>query len=196
MTHKQKRLIVKGVATPLIIAILLSAVCIPYFLNYPKLPFVSEEAQLAQYGEEEIKQSVSSDDGFEANTIIGSVSIYDSAFPLIFNANEVNANGKLNLMPYGALAGKTGTAYMELYKNDSAKLKLIGKGDIITISTYYGEYEYKVYDTRIINGLNSVKGSSTGLGNSLVIYTDNSMQAGISEEYFTVICTLERSSDL
>lgn len=196
MTHKQKRLVVKGVITPLIIAILLCTVCIPYILNYPKLPFVSQEAQLAQYSAQEIKQAVSSDDGCEANAIIGSVSIYDSTLPLIFNANEVNANGKLNLMPYGALAGKTGTAYMELYKNDSAKLKLTGKGDIITVSTNYGEYEYKVYDTCIINGLDSVQDSSAGLGNSLVIYTDNSMQAGISEEYFTVICTLERSSDL
>lgn len=202
MTHKQKRLVKKGVVTPVIIALILSVFSVMIVAGYDGMPFSNVPARLSDYSSQEIKEvtslegdinSLALDDG----SVIGSVTIYDTSFELIYHASSVNANGKMNINIGDNLPGKIGSTYMELFKNEGAKLKLVSKGDAITVGTFYSDYEYVVVDTFVVKGLKAVEKCGVGAGNAVVIYTDNSMGIGISDEYFVAVCRLnDAQSDI
>ena len=193
MTHKQKRLVKKGVITPVAIALILSVFSVMIVAGYDGMPFSSVLARLSNYSSQEVKEitgidgdidSLALDDG----SVIGSVTIYDTSFPLIYHANSVNANGKMNISIGDNLPGEIGSTYMELFKNDATKLKLVSKGDPVEVGTFYADYEYVVADTFVVKGLKAVEKCGVGADNAVVIYTDNSMGVGISDEYFVAVC--------
>lgn len=198
MTHKQKRLVKNGVILPVIIAVALTFVFALIIPNITDAPFSSKMTELAEYSSEEIKR-IDSFEGtagdtinkseigkIDGNTIIGSINALDSTFPLIYNANEVNASGKLNIKN-NLLIGEVGAPLMEIYKNDSAKIKLLTKGDILTISTFYSVYEYEVVDTFVAKNKAELASAGSGVGRAVAFYTDNYTGVGISNEYYVVV---------
>lgn len=198
MNHNQKTLLKDGIVIPIIIAVLIVVVFIVAIFNTNGLPFKNNTVNLAQYQSAEIteinsdfstqgtiKKSEISD--IEDNTIIGEVVVSDSSFPLIYNANDVNAVGKFNLNKNKALIGETGSAFAEIYKTDSSKLRMLSKGDVITIDTFYSTYEYKIVDTLTVTSQSELFKSGDGVGHAVVFYTDASIDAGISNEYYVCV---------
>lgn len=200
MTKKQKDIITKGVIIPVITALILSAVIVPV-IKTVKLPYSNGITSFADFSSEQIIE-VNQFDGevtdvvkradigkLESNTIIGSITISDSTYPIIFNANDVNAMGKMNITGK-LIPGEIGASYMEIYKDEGAKLKLVNTDSVITINTFYNDYEYRVKDTYVVKNASLLSNAGAGIPSAIVLYTDNSMGIGLSNERFVAVCEL------
>ncbi|MDD6619583.1 MAG: hypothetical protein PUE75_00645 [Eubacteriales bacterium] len=201
MTENEKRLVRYAVVIPVIVAVLLSVVvCTALAKGYH--PFTEAQLRLADYQAEDIKQP----SGYEGsagetasrqdiascitdNTIIGDISIGNSNYPVIYNANEVNASGKFNIKN-DVLIGETGVSFAEIYKNDSNMVKMLSKGDVITVTTFYSVYEFEVTETLTVSNNSQLSNCGEGIGSAIVLYTDNSTGPGISNERFVCVCKM------
>ncbi|MGN1328202.1 MAG: hypothetical protein ACI4V4_00715 [Eubacterium sp.] len=201
MTDNEKRLVRYTVVIPVIVAVLLSAVfCTALAKN--QHPFGETEVRIADYQAEDIKQ-VSEPEGslgetvsrqniiscITENMIIGDISVGNSDYPVIYNANEVNASGKFNIKN-DTLIGETGVSLVEIYKNDSSMVKMLSKGDVITVTTFYSVYEFEVKETLTVSNNSQLSRCGEGVGRALVLYTDNSTAPGISNEKFVCVCKM------
>lgn len=201
MTENEKRLVRYAVVIPVIVAVLLSVVvCTALAKGYH--PFTEAQLRLADYQAEDIKQpsgyegsageTVSRQDIASCitdNTIIGDISIGNSNYPVIYNANEVNALGKFNIKN-DVLIGETGVSFAEIYKNDSNMVKMLSKGDVITVTTFYSVYEFEVTETLAVSNNSQLSNCGEGIGSAIVLYTDNSTGPGISNEKFVCVCKM------
>lgn len=201
MTIDEKRLVKYGVVIPVIIAVLISVVFCSV-LEKAFYPFSKAEIYLADYQPDEIKQPLdykgSSGETVNRqdiaacitdNTIVGNISVGNSDYPIIYNANEVNASGKFNIKN-NILIGETGVSFAEIYKNDSNMVKMLSKGDVVTVTTFYSEYEFKVIETLTASKNSQLSRCGEGIGSALVLYTDNSTGPGISNEKFVCVCEM------
>ncbi|MDD6728728.1 MAG: hypothetical protein PUE08_05870 [Eubacteriales bacterium] len=201
MNHDEKRLIKYSALIPVIVAVVLSAVFCAVLANID-FPFTDRTVSLADYQKEEIKEPSEFQGDFgetikrgdiagcvSDNTIIGDISIENTSFPVIYNANEVNACGKLNIVN-DAFIGETRRSFAEIYKNDSSMLKMLAKGDTVTVTTFYSVYDYEVVDTMTVSNYSQLKRCGEGIGNAVVLFTDNSVGPGISNEYFVCVCKM------
>lgn len=201
MTDNEKRLVKYTAVIPVIVAVLLSVVfCSALAKNY--YPFTKGEIRFADYQAEDIKQpsefngsmgeTVNRQDIASCitdNTIIGEISVGNSDYPVIYNANDVNASGKFNIKN-DTLIGETGVSFAEIYKNDSAMVKMLSKGDVITVTTFYSVYEFEVTETLAVSNDSQLSHCGEGVGRALVLYTDNSVGLGISDEKFVCVCKM------
>ena len=71
----------------------------------------------------------------------------------------------------------------KVYKNNSAKIKLASEGDTINIDTFYSSYEYTIKNIYTAHNKHELKNAGAGLSRALVLYTDSSVGAGISNAY-------------
>lgn len=207
MTSSEKKLVKKGIVIPVIFAIFMSVIFV-YSLclasgshnfsaktNALQSNEVSEITSFdGEVKDNAIKKSALS--SVKANCVIGTLTIEDSSFPLIYGASSVNALGKFNIDSNGALIGEVGVCSAEVYKNDSAKLKLLTKGDIVTADTFYSSYEYKITDTFTADSEAQLKKAGAGTGRALVLYTDNSVGAGIGTEYYVCVAKMISGADI
>lgn len=201
MTENEKRLVRYAVVIPVIVAVLLSMIlCVALAKGYH--PFTEAQLRLADYQAEDIKQpsgyegsageTVSRQDIASCiadNMLIGDISIGSSEYPVIYNANEVNASGKFNIKN-DVLIGEAGVSFAEIYKNDSNMVKMLSKGDVITVTTFYSVYELEVTETLTVSNNSQLSKCGEGLGSALVLYTDNSTGPGISNEEFVCVCKM------
>ncbi|MGN1421443.1 MAG: hypothetical protein ACI4XC_08025 [Eubacterium sp.] len=207
MTDNEKRQVRYTVVIPVIAAVLLSVVfCTALAKNY--YPFTKAEIRLADYQAEDIKQPTdfkgSSGETVDRqdiascitdNTVIGNISVGNSEYPVIYNANEVNASGKFNIKN-DVLIGETGASFAEIYKNDSNMVKMLSKGDVVTVTTFYSVYEFEVTKTLTVSNNSRLSKCAQGIGNALVLYTDNSTLPGTSNEKFVCVCKMISGSKI
>ena len=127
----------------------------------------------------------------ENNSVIGKISVGDESLPLIYKADKVNANERFNINIGSSLPGEIATCFAEVYKNNSAKIKLASEGDTINIDTFYSSYEYTIKSIYTAHNKHELKNAGAGLSRALVLYTDNSVGAGISNEYYVCVAVMK-----
>ncbi len=200
MTKNEKRLVLNGIFLPVILAIILSVL----FVGSVDILESNNSFINASVQSDEIKKITSLDikeengiiakssfQKLEANSIIGNVNFEDKSLPLIYNASVVNANDKFNIDLNSTLPGEIGPCFAQVYKNNSSKIKLASKGDLINIDTFYSSYEYEVTKTLTVKNDYELKKVGAGLSRALVLYTDNSVGAGISNEYYVCVAVMK-----
>lgn len=200
MTKNEKRLVLNGIFLPVVLAIILSVL----FVGSVDILESNNSFINASVQNDEIKKVTSLDikeengiiakssfQKLEANSIIGNVNFEDKSLPLIYNASTVNANDKFNIDLNSTLPGEIGPCFAQVYKNNSSKIKLASKGDLINIDTFYSSYEYEVIKTLTVKNDYELKKVGAGLSRALVLYTDNSVGAGISNEYYVCVAVMK-----
>ena len=199
MTKNEKRLVLNGIFLPVVLAIILSVLFVGSvdilesnnsFIN------ASVQSEIKKVTSLDIKEengiiAKSSFQKLEANSIIGNVNFEDKSLPLIYSASAVNANDKFNIDLNSTLPGEIGPCFAQVYKNNSSKIKLASKGDLINIDTFYSSYEYEVIKTLTVKNDYELKKVGAGLSRALVLYTDNSVGAGISNEYYVCVAVMK-----
>ena len=200
MTKNEKRLVLNGIFLPIVLAIILSVL----FVGSVDILESNNSFINASVQNDEIKKVTSLDikeengiiakssfQKLEANSIIGNVNFEDKSLPLIYNASTVNANDKFNIDLNSTLPGEIRPCFAQVYKNNSSKIKLASKGDLINIDTFYSSYEYEVIKTLTVKNDYELKKVGAGLSRALVLYTDNSVGAGISNEYYVCVAVMK-----
>lgn len=200
MTKNEKRLVLNGIFLPVVLAIILSVL----FVGSVDILESNNSFINASVQSDEIKKVTSLDikeengiiakssfQKLEANSIIGNVNFEDKSLPLIYNASAVNANDKFKIDLNSTLPGEIGPCFAQVYKNNSSKIKLASKGDLINIDTFYSSYEYEVIKTLTVKNDYELKKVGAGLSRALVLYTDNSVGAGISNEYYVCVAVMK-----
>lgn len=200
MTKNEKRLVLNGIFLPVVLAIILSVL----FVGSVDILESNNSFINASVQSDEIKKVTSLDikeengiiakssfQKLEANSIIGNVNFEDKSLPLIYNVSAVNANDKFNIDLNSTLPGEIGPCFAQVYKNNSSKIKLASKGDLINIDTFYSSYEYEVIKTLTVKNDYELKKVGAGLSRALVLYTDNSVGAGISNEYYVCVAVMK-----
>lgn len=199
MADNEKRLIRYGVVIPVIVALVLSVISCAVLAG-ADFPFTQRMVYFSDYQQTDIKQpsefggelgeTVKKQDIMSCisdNTIIGSIAIENSEYPIIYNGNEVNASGKFNIKN-NILIGEAGICFAEIYKSESNMLKILAVGDTVNVSTFYSVYEYEVVDTLSVSNSSELSHCGMGYGRALVLYTDNSIGMGIGDDYYVCIC--------
>ena len=202
MTKNEKRLIKNGIVTPLIISIVLAIIYIASFGNFVfnnngKTQITSSGysnlSEITEFDGSPVADTISKSllKSVVSNAIIGNIEIGNDSFDLINNADSFYALDRFNINVGSTLPGETGVCFADVYKNHASSIKLLAKGDTISINTFYSSYEYTVEDTYTAKNLHDLKNAGAGLGRALVLYTDNSVGAGISSEYFVCVATMK-----
>lgn len=200
MTKNEKRLVLNGIFLPVVLAIILSVLFVGSvdilesnnsFINASVQSDEIKKVTSLNIKEENGIIAKSSFQKLEANSIIGNVNFEDKSLPLIYNASAVNANDKFNIDLNSTLPGEIGPCFAQVYKNNSSKIKLASKGDLINIDTFYSSYEYEVIKTLTVKNDYELKKVGAGLSRALVLYTDNSVGAGISNEYYVCVAVMK-----
>lgn len=199
MNARKKRYVKKVIIIPMIIAVITT---ILFFASYSVLAenmlFKNREFTLADYNDVQV---IEMDDFTENgaviskrelpypsdNTVIGSADLNGQAMQVIFRADELNSNARLNLAEIGSMIGEKGCAFLSLNKKDSAALKVLKENDIIKIDTYYGSYEYKISYINTVDNETALKKSGSAIGRAVAIYTDGSEGVGISDTYYVAV---------
>lgn len=200
MTKNEKRLVLNGIFLPVVLAIILSVLFVGSidilesnnsFINASVQSDEIKKVTSLDIKEENGIIAKSSFQKLEANSIIGNVNFEDKSLPLIYNASTVNANDKFNIDLNSTLPGEIRPCFAQVYKNNSSKIKLASKGDLINIDTFYSSYEYEVIKTLTVKNDYELKKVGAGLSRALVLYTDNSVGAGISNEYYVCVAVMK-----
>ena len=198
MSNNDKKIAGRAFTVPLTVAVLLSVLFIVTILFADIFPFASQEVDLGGFEQEEIKTVTDFQPSGEVikkqeldiispNTIIGSISVFDSDYPIIYNASRVNAMGKFNISDKSDLIGEAGASYLSVQKGDSAKLKMLAENDSIYIDTFYSSYEYKIVKITAVKNENDIFSCADGISSAVVLFTDNSVGVGTSDEYFVCV---------
>ena len=202
MNHYKKRLVKNGIIIPIIIAVILALLFFAVLYSFSdEFPFANNTVSISDYEKSEIIEAqpleisgntVSKKDipQIADNIVIGSIETKDLSLPLIYNSNDANAVGRMNISKDSKLFGEVGTVFASCYKANSDFLKSLSVGDALTVNTYYGSFVYEVAEIDVLSDFFLVNKQGNGIGRALVLCTDNSDEIGISEEYLTVTCTM------
>lgn len=203
MDHYTKKLIVKGLVAPAVIAIIITTAF--FVLLRPlsdKVPFVKQSIAFSEYEKADVidaEKVVPEADGsvsrhkiptFSSNTCIGSVDNGDTSLPLIFDADEVKMIDCLSISADSNLAGDTGCAVISCTKNNSQFIRKLKSGNKISISTVYGDFVYEVLSADKYASVRDIKKHTEGTGKAIIIYTNYGTGYGISNEYYAIICKM------
>ena len=192
MTKNEKRLLINGILLPIFTAIILSVLYVGIINALtPDKGFQMAAEQGKQVNEitsfdiKEENGSIkkSSFNKLENNSVIGKISVGDESLPLIYKADKVNANERFNINIGSSLPGEIATCF--------AKIKLASEGDTINIDTFYSSYEYTIKSIYTAHNKHELKNAGAGLSRALVLYTDNSVGAGISNEYYVCVAVMK-----
>ena len=124
------------------------------------------------------------------NAIIGSMSIDGKNVEIIYDANEYNSSERLNMSSDSILFGQSGGATLSCPTPYTDFLKGLKKGDKLTVNSFYGKYRYEVLKSSVCDTIPEVKKTDDKLNRSLIIYADNENTAGISYNYYAVVCKM------
>lgn len=208
MNYRKKRFVKRGIIIPIIIAIVIT---ILFFAVYNALVnsvmFKEREFNLAEYSYSEVKEA----DTFildsskirknelpcvSSNTVIGNAVINEQTMPVIYDGNEVNSSRRLNLQKNSSMIGETGCAFLFCNKKDSMALKMISEGDVVSIDTYYGSYEYKIVGKKTVSNEIELRKSADEFGRAIAVYTDGCEGIGVSDTYYVVIGELISGNEI
>lgn len=208
MNYRKKRFVKRGIIIPIIISVVIT---ILFFAVYNALVnsvlFKEREFNLAGYSYSEISEadayiSDSSEirktelPAVSSNTVIGNAVINGQAMPVIFDSNEVNSGQKFNLQKHGSIIGEAGCAFLSCNKKDNMVLKMVSEGDVVSIDTYYGSYEYKIVGKKTVSSDIELRKAADEFGRSIAIYTDGCEGIGISDTYYVVIAEMISGTEI
>jgi hypothetical protein len=198
----QKRLVKDGIVIPIIIAVIATILFYSVFQAYkPQLPFVDEVAKISDYEKSDVQtaQAVIIDSetiskyelpALESNTIVGNIEVNGNSMELIYDADDINAVGRMNISNDSKFVGEVGQAYISCYKEDNDFVKSLKVGDVVNVDMYYGSYQFKVSATANISSASLAKKQGDGYGRAIVLYTDAENEIGISDNYATAVCEM------
>lgn len=202
MDRYKRKFVKNAVIIPLIAAVVTTALFFALAGTFKSdFSFLSEDTALSDYEKEETLTAEKIDIGTEnikssdipvysSNTILGSVTADYGTMELIYDANEVNAVGRMNISSTGKLAGQTGAMICTCYKADAQFVKSLKTGDTVDIDFPYGKYTYTVVKTSKADSLANAAKQADGIGRAMVICVDNSNGVGISDNYLAVVCQM------
>lgn len=204
MKHSEEKFVKHGVVIPLIIAVLITALFFAvYNISIKSYVFKEREFSLSNYTYSQVKeaeqQNITPSDNqikkseltlYDNNTVIGNAVINDSSTPIILNGNDVNGAGRFNITDFSKLPGEAGCVYMYCNKKDSAGIKMLTEGDIISVETYYGIFDYEMRESQLVDNDSNLKKCADAYGRSIVIYTDDNNGYGLGNSYYAVIAEL------
>lgn len=204
MKHSEEKFVKHGVVIPLIIAVVVTALFFAvYNIVLKSYVFKERTFSLSDYTYSQVneaeQQNITPRDNqikkseltlYGNDTVIGNAVIHDSITPIIMNGNDVNGAGRFNITDFSKLPGETGCVYMYCNKKDSVGIKMLTEGDIISIETYYGIFDYEMKETLLVDNDSDLKKCADAYGRSIVIYTDASNGYGLSNSYYAVIAEL------
>ena len=208
MNTRKKKFVKTGIINPLIISIIITTLFFAiYNIAVNNIFFKEREFTLSSYLPSDLVEApnynISSQDIRktqlplpEDNAVIGSAVIGGQAFDIVYNANEINASTRLNLIPSGSLIGENGTSFLRLSKKDSAPLKALKLYDSITLDTYYSSYEYTVCNIKVLGSYSELERCADEYGKAVIIYTDACEGYGVSDTYYAVICQKASGADI
>lgn len=202
MDRYKRKFVKNAVIIPLIAAVVTTALFFALAGTFKSdFSFLREDTALSDYEKEETLTAEKIDIGTEnikssdipvysSNTILGSVTADYGTMELIYDANEVNAVGRMNISSTGKLAGQTGAMICTCYKADAQFVKSLKTGDTVDIDFPYGKYTYTVVKTSKADSLANAAKQADGIGRAMVICVDNSNGVGISDNYLAVVCQM------
>ena len=204
MKYSEEKFVKHGIVIPLIIAVLITAMFFAaYNISLKSFVFKDRNFSLSDYTSSQIKnadqQNITPADNkikkseltlYGSNTIIGNAVINEQSTPIILNGSDVNSAGRFNITDGSILPGEAGCVYMNCNKKDSAAVKMLTEGDIISVETYYGIFDYEMRETLIADNEIQLKKCADAYGRSIVIFTDSSNGYGISSSYYAVVAEL------
>lgn len=204
MKHSEEKFIKHGVIIPLIIAVLMTAVFFAgYHISLKSFVFKERTFSLSDYTFSQLKeaeqQNITPKDNkikkseltlYSDNTVIGNAVIQEQSIPIILRSNDINSAGRFNITDADKLPGEAGCIYMQCNKKDSATIKMLTEGDIISVETYYGIFDYEMKESLLADNDNHLKKCADAYGRSIVIYTDDSNGYGLSNSYYAIIAEL------
>lgn len=191
-----KRFINKEFVLPITIAII--AVCIVAAILYTFLGnqyFYHNSVEFAKIGTADIKAAEAGANEnirevIKPNTAIGSIAVGDTKLPLVFSPDYANTRGNFCQIDNGILISETGNAVIYCNKNSGDEVRTLTNGDTVYISTFYGDYEYKVVSCESFSGEISEHSFANGIGRGLTICTAKNGKVGMTAEYVAVNCEL------
>ncbi len=204
MKHSEEKFIKHGIVIPLIIAVLITVTFFAaYNISLKSFVFKDRNFALSDYTLSQLKdaeqQNITPADNkikkseltlYGDNTVIGNAVINEQITPIILNGSDINSAGRFNITDDSILPGEAGCVYMNCNKKDSAAVKMLTEGDIISVETYYGIFDYEMRETLIADNDILLKKCADAYGRSVVIFTDNSNGYGISNSYYAVVAEL------
>lgn len=204
MKHSEEKFIKHGVVIPLIIAVAVTALFFAvYNIALKSYVFKERNFSLSDYTFSQVneaeQQNITPKNNeiqkseltlYGDNTVIGNAVIYDSSTPIIFKGNDVNGAGRFNITDFSKLPGEAGCVYMYCNKKDSSAVKMLTEGDVISVETYYGIFDYEMRETLLVDNDSDLKKCADAYGRSMVIYTDAGNGYGLSNSYYAVIAEL------
>lgn len=207
MKHSEEKFVRHGVIIPLIIAVLITAMFFAvYNISLKAFGFEERSFSLSDYTLSQIndaqQQNITPTDNkikkseltlYGDNTVIGNAVINEQSTPIILNGSDINSAGRFNIKDTGRLPGEAGGVYMHCNKKDSAAVKMLTEGDVISVETYYGIFDYELRESLIIESESHLKKCADAYGRSIVIYTDDSNGYGLSSNYYAVVAELVSS---
>lgn len=206
MNKHKKRFVKRGIVIPGIIALLMT---ISFFVIYgivvDSFGFKEREFRVADYVPAEVQTierladinvvRKSELEPVDDNTVIGNASFKGVDMPIIFNGNEINSLGRLNI-DGSRLIGERGSAYLYCSKRDALAVRSLSKGDTVQIETYYGSFEYKTVLTASVGADTELDSVAAEYAKALVLYTDSSEGVGIGDGYYAVVCQLVSGTEI
>ncbi len=204
MNHREKRFIRHSIVIPLIIAVIVTGLFFAaYHLSLKSYVFKDREFKLSDYSYAQVKeaeaQNMIPDHNkihkselavYDDNTVIGNAVIYDKSIPIILRGSDINSASRLNITDFSKLPGEAGAVYLYCNKRDAAPIKMLTEGDIISVETYYGVFDYEMRETVLVDSESHLDKCADSYGRSIVIYTDFSNGYGIGNSYYAAIAEL------
>lgn len=201
MNQREKRFIKYGIVIPLVIAVVVTALFfVTYSVSLKSYVFKERTFSLSDYVSSDVQeaqpQSVTPDNHkihkselavYDDNTIIGSAVMNDGSMPIILRGNEMNGSGRLTMTAFSKLPGEAGSVYLYCNKKDCAPVRMLAEGDVISVETYYGTFDYEMRETLLVDSDLQLSGCADAYGRSVVIYTDSSEGYGVGSGYYAVI---------
>lgn len=191
-----KRFIIKEFVLPAVIAViavsLLTAILSVFIGNQY---FYKNTIEFAQIGTADAKSAEKGADTdirelIEPDTVIGSAAVGDTVLELVFSPDYADAKGRFCQLGNGVLIGDIGNAVIYCSKMNGDAVRSLKAGDIVDISTFYGEYKYKVIGSESFSQELSAHNFVNGTGRGLTICTAKNSAAGMSSEYIAFNCEL------
>ena len=191
-----KRFINKEFVLPIIIAVIAVSIVATVFSSVlGNQYFYKNNIEFAKIGTADIKTAEAGADEniremIKPNTSIGSVTVGDTKLPLVFSPDYANTKGNFCQIDNGILVSEIGNAVIYCNKKNGDAVRALAAGDVIYVSTFYGDYEYKVVSRESFSGKISEHSFANGIGRGLTLCTAKNSKVGMTSQYVSINCEL------
>lgn len=190
MSSYKKDFISIGIILPVIAAVISTAL---FFIAWNTLDagqyYNREDIRVSQYSKTEAAKAKGKEN-IVSNAVFGKVKANDKELELIFDADEVNALGRINVSSDSKMADEVGAMFLSCYKDKSDFVRSLKTDDAVKLELCYGDYNYRVKSIVLAESVLSAKKKAVGMERALVIYTDADKSPGLSDHYLAVVCEM------